>query len=589
LLNEPGVRRANQLGFDPVAQFVARVGALVAIGHPADKIELLVLGGTWESYPDHYRVRFIRDLFYAANTFFDPSEPRRDRLTLAEEQALNRTAMCKIIGVTLETRPDTINPEMLVRLRQMGCTRVQLGVQHTDDSILSLVNRDATRGDTARAIRLLKDACFKVDVHLMPDLPGASPDVDKRMFDDVLNSEELQADQWKIYPCQTTPFTVIHKWFEEGRYRSYGLDALIDVLLYAKRRVHPWIRLNRVIRDIPVEYVLEGVEVANLRQLLLQRLAKEGRGCQCMRCREVKGDKDCAAKLRSAELKERWYRGSGADEVFLSFETPDEQTLFGFLRLRLPPLAGIPETPFAELKHGVALIRELHVYGSLVVARAAAATSGRAIGGHGAAQHAGLGQRLLQRAEELALTRGYGRIAVISGVGVRDYYARRGYVLTDATRGAFMLKPLRVSRAGSLAAAAQAVAVAPAHRWSSGVAADLRTVARFLSGAPDAADPTEAAAAALTTPAAVKAAAAAVAEEQALMAQMPAQLRNDAARCLDIARRRQSRSRSRDAAAALGRPVPSRSAAQLAMQRLMARLACVVLVVALVAAYCLRA
>lgn len=474
LLNEPGVRRANRLDFDAVRQFTDRVGALYAIGHPADKVELLVLGGTWESYPPFYREKFIRDLFFAANTFFDPFDSKRQPWSLLEEQTANETAQCKIIGLTLETRPDTINHDMIVNLRRLGCTRVQIGVQHTDDSILSLINREATRSDVVRAIRLLKDSCFKVDIHLMPDLPGASPDVDRKMFDDVLYSPELQADQWKIYPCMTTPFSVIQKWLEEGRYRSYGLDELIEVILYAKRRVHPWIRLNRVVRDIPVEYVLEGVEVSNLRQLLQKKLEAKGEWCKCIRCREVKGDKEVQEKLASSKIITRNYDASNGKEIFISCETPTEQTtLFGFLRLRFPPsvTTGSELTPFPELRGSVALIRELHVYGNLVVAKpqteptmspgglpGAGGTSSQlllsqqqntstmtpaaAAPGGGAAQHAGVGRRLLFRAEEIAALAGYRFIAVISGVGVRNYYRKRGYELLFPERGAFMIKAL---------------------------------------------------------------------------------------------------------------------------------------------------
>ncbi|CAG9572058.1 histone acetyltransferase-like protein [Leishmania major strain Friedlin] len=439
LLNEPGVRRANRLEFDPYRQFEERVRSLVAIGHPADKVELLVLGGTWESYPHPYRERFIRDLFYAANTMFDPPRaPRRPPLDLLQEQLLNESAQCKIIGVTLETRPDTINPEMLVELRRFGCTRVQLGVQHTDDGILTLVNRQSTREDTANAIKLLKDSCFKVDIHLMPDLPGASPTVDKAMFDDVLDSPYLQADQWKIYPCQTTPFSVIEQWYKDGKYTPYGLENLIDVLLYAKARVHPWIRINRVIRDIPVDYVLAGVEVANLRQLLAHKLRERGERCCCIRCREIKGDSAVTEKLKSATPQERRYEASEGTEVFLSVEMPtDDATILGFLRLRLNIRNW--ETPFAELLP-CALIRELHVYGNLLPTYVEEAGRSHTP----AAQHSGIGQRLLQRAEAIAREEGYSQIAVISGVGVRGYYKRRGYRLLAAHRGCFLVKNLDV-------------------------------------------------------------------------------------------------------------------------------------------------
>jgi ELP3 family radical SAM enzyme/protein acetyltransferase len=440
LLNEPGVRRANRLEFDPCRQFEDRVHSLMAIGHPADKVELLVLGGTWESYPLSYRERFIRDLFYAANVLFDPPlAPRRPPLDLLQEQLLNESARCKIIGVTLETRPDTINAPMLVELRRFGCTRVQLGIQHTDDAILTLVNRQSTREDAANAIKLLKDSCFKVDIHLMPDLPGASPNIDKAMFDDVLTSPYLQADQWKIYPCQTTPFSVIEQWFKEGRYHPYGLEPLIEVLLYAKARVHPWIRINRVIRDIPVDYVLAGVEVANLRQLLAVKLQERGERCRCIRCREVKGDKKVVEKLKTAVVKERTYDASEGTEVFISVETPtNDETIFGFLRLRLHIRNW--DTPFPELT-SCALIRELHVYGHLLPTYTEESGSGSTAAP--AAQHTGIGRRLLERAEAIAREAGYADIAVISGVGVRGYYKRHGYRLVAAHRGAFLVKSLQ--------------------------------------------------------------------------------------------------------------------------------------------------
>ncbi|ESL11703.1 histone acethyltransferase-like protein [Trypanosoma rangeli SC58] len=449
LLNEPGVRRANRLAFDAYTQFQDRVRSLVAIGHPADKVELLVLGGTWESYPLTYRESFIRDLFYAANTMPEGSEggddssgnaeasqirPVRPPLDLMQEQMLNESARCKVIGITLETRPDTVNEEMLQQLRRFGCTRVQLGVQHTDDAVLLAVNRQSTREQAVRAIKLLKDSCFKVDIHLMPDLPGSTPAGDKAMFDDVLYSPDLQADQWKIYPCQTTPFTVIEQWFKEGKYQPYGLDNLIEVILHAKRRVQPWVRLNRVIRDIPHDYILGGVEVSNLRQLLAAQLQREGSRCQCIRCREVKTDAVAADKLEEATLVERRYAGSEGEEVFVSYETLDGLTLFGFLRLRLHIQNWV--TPFDELRL-CALIRELHVYGRLVPTH----TKGDAA----KTQHRGVGSLLLERAESIARAAGYSRIAVISGVGVRNYYRRKGYVMVSRPScGAFLVKELQV-------------------------------------------------------------------------------------------------------------------------------------------------
>ena len=216
LKDEPAVARANKNEFDAVRQFYDRASTYYTIGHPVDKIELLVLGGTWSEYPVQYQEEFIRDLFYAANTFYDTT--KRGRLSLTEEQVINENAKCRIIGLTLETRPDSITPEEIKRFRYYGCTRVQIGVQHTDDNILRIINRGCYLEDTIRAIKLLKDSCYKIDIHLMPDLPFSTPQIDNEMFDMVLESPDLQVDQWKIYPCEVVPWTVIKKWHDEGLY-----------------------------------------------------------------------------------------------------------------------------------------------------------------------------------------------------------------------------------------------------------------------------------------------------------------------------------------------------------------------------------
>ena len=289
LHDEPSVLRANQNSFDPVLQFTDRAATLAMNGHPIDKIELLVLGGTWSSYPTLYQEEFVRDLFYAANTFHE--REKRPRRSLAEEQAANESATCKVIGLTLETRPDTITVAELRRFRRYGCTRVQLGVQHTDDGILKKINRGCTNADAERAIALLKDCCYKIDIHLMPNLPSATVDIDREMFHRALYDPALQVDQWKIYPCETVPWTVIKRWFEAGKYVPYAETDLFELLLDVKAQVHPWIRLNRVIRDIPSQYILGGHNNPNMRQeLIAEMMKRKGKKCSCIRCREVGAD-----------------------------------------------------------------------------------------------------------------------------------------------------------------------------------------------------------------------------------------------------------------------------------------------------------
>jgi ELP3 family radical SAM enzyme/protein acetyltransferase len=336
LSEEPGVARGKRHGWDAVDQFYARAWTYVMNGHPIDKVELLVLGGTWSEYPHGYQRGFLRDIYWAANTFFDEL-PKRPAVSIEEEQRINETARVRIIGLTLETRPDAIDDAELVRMRGYGCTRVQLGIQHTDDTILKKINRGCTTADSMYAIAALKDAGFKVDLHLMPDLPGSTPENDMSMFRRVLFDPDLQADQWKIYPCEVVPWTVIERWFKAGTYVPYTHEQLMALLIDAKQLVHPWIRLNRVIRDIPNQYIMGGNQVTNLRQVLEKELHRTGKHCACIRCREVRdGDVSSAA----AVLVEREFVSSRGVEMFLSYESPDRRTIHAFLRLRLSATAG---------------------------------------------------------------------------------------------------------------------------------------------------------------------------------------------------------------------------------------------------------
>lgn len=333
LSTEPAVARANQNDFDPVKQFYDRAGTLAKQGHTVDKVEIIVLGGTWSGYPKDYQEEFCRDLFYAANTFDETKSKLgerqekaanvRTRLSLLEEQNFNEVSEVKIIGLTLETRPDHIDPAEVRRLRRFGCTRVQIGVQHTDDAILKYINRGHGRKQAVSATWLLKNCGFKVDIHLMPDLPSSTPEKDWAMFQDVLHTEDLQADHWKIYPCEVTPFTRIETWFQEGKYVPYtdkDPSVLTDLLARVKAQVHPWIRLNRVIRDIPEVSIVAGNSNTNLRQAIFAQLSSMGKSCRCIRCREVRDWPETADGLR---LKIREYRSSEGREFFISIEGSD--------------------------------------------------------------------------------------------------------------------------------------------------------------------------------------------------------------------------------------------------------------------------
>jgi len=418
LYSEPAVLRANANDFDPIKQMNSRLSTLIRMGHIPDKLEIIVLGGTWCEYPRDYQDRFITELYYSANIYFD-SEPKRPKKSLEEEIEINETAKIHIIGLTLETRPDTITIDEIANFRRYNCTRIQLGVQHTHNTVLKKINRGHTIECAYDAIKLLKNNCYKVDIHIMPNLPGASYDIDKVMLDEVLYDERIQVDQYKIYPTAIVPFTKIKKWFDEGTYIPYDDLLLYELIKDFKKKVQKYKRLNRIIRDIPGHYIEGGysTKFVNMRQLLQDDMRLNNWGCKCIRCREIKGN---SASLDNIKLNIEKYRASEGDEYHISFDTDcDKNYLVGFLRLRLNNVSNSLVLPSIK---GCALIRELHVYSNL-------SNVGDNI--EGSLQHKGFGRQLVAKAEELAITNGYKKIAIISGTGVREYYKKLGYNLID--------------------------------------------------------------------------------------------------------------------------------------------------------------
>lgn len=466
LEGEPGVLRANSQGFDCCRQMWSRMEALYNTGHPIDKLEVLVLGGTWESYPRAYRDTFIRDIYYAANTFWEVPENRRIKASLAIERDCNRDQACKVIGLTLETRPDTIDEACLRTLRKYGCTRVQIGIQHLNDAVLTKINRQCPTERTVAAIHLLKSWGFKVDAHWMPNLPGSTVALDRDMFLNQLlalkrdpypkdrsnfpqalkdsieawwvwevKHPEFQADQWKIYPCEVVPYTEIERWYHRGEYTPYGQEDMTELLLETKRAVFPWIRLNRIIRDIPSEYILASGDHPSLRQELLSKMKKRGWVCRCIRCREIKG----AKVPEHLVYRVQEYPGmNGAVELFLSCEdkdaAPDKDVLCGFARIRIP---GVHEHDYVHDEHEQtrAWIRELHVYGILKPTTQSTGASERAV------QSTGIGRRLMVLAEGIARAI-YGKkeVWVIAGEGTKRYYEKLGYA--EGEMG-YMIKELK--------------------------------------------------------------------------------------------------------------------------------------------------
>jgi ELP3 family radical SAM enzyme/protein acetyltransferase len=421
LFSEPAVLRANDNDFDPIKQMNARLSTLKEMGHALDKLEIIVLGGTWSEYPEQYRDDFITKLYYSANIFNNIY--KRDVLSLEEEIEINENeSNIHIIGLTLETRPDTINLDEIKKFRKYNCTRIQLGVQHTDNSVLKKINRGHNIECVYEAIKLLKDNCYKVDIHLMPNLPGSSYEMDVKMLEDSLYDPKIQVDQYKIYPTAIVPWTKIKKWYDEGSYVPYDDLKLYELIKNFKQKVQKWKRLNRIIRDIPSTYISGGYDhkYVNMRQLLQNDMKKNNWSCQCIRCREVGNNKvnDDDIKLMVQE-----YDGSDGKEYFISYET--DKYLIGFIRLRL---SKNNENRLDILKD-MALIRELHVYSNL-----------NNVGNNidESMQHKGYGKKLVFEAEKIALQNGYKKMAIISGTGVRNYYKKLGYELHET----YMIKPL---------------------------------------------------------------------------------------------------------------------------------------------------
>ncbi len=413
LPDEPGARRGLEHRFDPYAQVISRLEALQAVGHPTNKVELLILGGTWSSYRHDYQSWFVRRCLDALNGW--------EASSLQEAQDFNETAAHRNVGLVIETRPDEIDRRELAWLRLLGVTKVQMGAQSLDDRILTSNQRGHTVQDTQNAVAWLRAAGFKIVLHWMPNLLGATLESDfldfQRLWDGIC------PDEIKIYPTQLLAGTDLYTSWQRGQYHPYTTQELIQLIADVKETIPLYCRVNRIIRDIPSNHVVEGNKRTSLRQDVQNELSRRGHACQCTRCREVRGQK---VDLEELELHDMIYLAGGAEEHFLSFDTPGDR-LAGFLRLSLPG-PGAPQTGLADLE-GAAIIREVHVYGqSLPVGSEE----------DGAAQHIGLGKRLIRQAEKLAYQAGYRRQAVISAIGTRRYYLHQGFLKGDL----YMIKDL---------------------------------------------------------------------------------------------------------------------------------------------------
>lgn len=451
LSTEPGNMRATQNKHHPVAQVYDRLRALDATGHinifdnnHSSKIELIISGGTFNFYPKEYIKWFSKCAYYAFNTYFQTKMSYlkhsdckyRDMLSLIEEQVINERSNFRVIGLTIETRPDYVLPISKVNtdiidfsqiklFREIGVTRVQIGVQTTRDDILKLINRKCYNSDNIRGLRALKQNGFKTDIHIMLDLPGSSPEIDKKVIKDIVYGEDLLADQWKIYPTEVTPFTKIKEWYEQGKYKPYAeeedSEKLIDVTIFALSIVPKYVRINRIVRDIPEKSILGGLKYSNLRQVIKNRMDTQGIKCQDIREREVKFNDYDTDDIKLDIMK---YNSSSGIEYFISYCSKNGDILYGFIRLRLNK----DYSDVLDSLNNKALIRELHVFGEHCTVNKNMKVSQS---NHQVSQHQGLGKKLIQIAEIISYIKGYKNIAVISGTGVRQYYRKRGYTLGE--------------------------------------------------------------------------------------------------------------------------------------------------------------
>jgi elongator complex protein 3 len=415
LSDEPGAMRALHHAFEPYEQTLARIEALEAIGHPTEKIELLILGATWSAYPFNYQKWFIQRCLEAMNGCDSPD--------LLEAQQANEDAIHKNVGLVVETRPDLINHREIARLRELGVTKVQMGVQSLDDEILTRNKRGHSVAQSREAMELLRAAGFKIVLHWMPNLLGATLESDRRDFTGLWDDPGLRPDEIKIYPCQLLENTELYEIWKRGDYTPYTTEELIELIADLKPNIPRYCRVNRIIRDIPSTHIVAGNKRTSLRQDIQLELQRRESHCSCIRCREVRGKDIEPASLVFSQLT---YQANGSQEHFLSFSTPEDE-LAGYLRLSLPG----PESldPGLDDLENAAVVREVHIYGqSLEVG----------ITMDGAAQHAGLGSDLVKEAEGIAARAGYQRVAVIAALGTRGYYRKLGYSLGDT----YMLKEL---------------------------------------------------------------------------------------------------------------------------------------------------
>lgn len=471
LRDEPGAQRAERNSFDPYLQTYNRLLALHNIGHNTSKVELIVLGGTWSFYPESYQIWFVKRCFDAMNDFgvednrdkvkvqndFEEADKAPNRKidggrksynqiinevvhnkgkrlisetemttweSLESAHKLNENAKSHCVGLVIETRPDWINEAEIIKFRRLGATKIQIGIQSLDDKVMELNKRGHGRKETENAIRLLRLGGFKIHAHWMPNLYGSTVENDildyKRLWE-----KQIQPDELKVYPTSIISNTGLYDLYKKGEYKPYTYEELLKVMTEIMPLTPRYCRLTRIVRDIPSTDIVAGNKLTNFRQIAELELERTEKKCQCIRCREIKGK---SIRAEDLELETIEYMTEVGKEVFISYKTKSEDKIIGFLRLSLPEKSLIKNHFIEELQNS-AMIREVHVYGSVV---------NIGIKQSQKSQHLGIGTKLVKLAEELASEDGFLRIAVISAIGTREYYKKLGFELEEM----YMIKNL---------------------------------------------------------------------------------------------------------------------------------------------------
>jgi elongator complex protein 3 len=403
----PAVLRAKVSNFDAGRQVRLRLRMFEDMGHPTDKIELIIMGGTFLAQPVDYQYAFIKDCYDAMNGV--------EAATLEDAKKLNETARHRCTGLCIETRPDWCGDAEVKRMLEFGATRVELGVQTLSDDIFRLVRRGHGVKEVIDATQRLRESGFKVYYHWMPGLPGSTPGQDLEMSRLLFTDERFRPDGLKLYPTMVVEGTELEKWYREGIYQPYDNETMVNLIIDIKKLVPKYVRISRVLRDIPSRFIVAGLK-DSLRDIVKERMKHDGIECRCTRCREYGHRAHAGWEIGEPRLTRLDYNAAGGKEIFLSFED-ERETLFGLLRLRIQ-------------SGNEALIRELHVFGPEVPLNSQV---------DGAAQHKGLGKALLREAERIALDEFHSpRMTVLSGAGAKEYYRESGY----SSRGDYMDKDL---------------------------------------------------------------------------------------------------------------------------------------------------